>query len=1129
MTSAGTAVAQQAPEEGHGPFSDDDGSAHEPALDALAAQGVLAGMECGEGLICPHEPLKRWEMAVWLVRVLDGADPTPVDSSRFADVDAGRWSAPFVDRLAALDVTAGCATEPARFCPEGSITRAQMATFLTRAFDLETAPRAGFADVDAGGVHSANIDALAGAGITSGCSRDPLGFCPAQVVTRAQMATFLARALDVEPSGGARLFSDLGAGRSHTCGLRTDGTIACWGDDSFGQSDAPDGRFSSVGGGHSHTCGLRTDGTIACWGDDSFGQSRPPEGDFIAISVGSFHSCGVRADETVACWGNHPAPPAGPVRSVSAGFSHSCSVRDDLSVACWGNNQHGQADAPEGQFKAVSAGLRGTCGIRSDLTLACWGDDDPNGVHDPPAGTFVEVSLGLWHACGVRSDGAVDCWGHDADGRAFSPDGEFTSVSVGERHSCGLHRDGTVACWGAYLLTPLDAADGEFEAVDSLHEHTCGLRTDSTVACWGNDRSGRSYPLAGPFAAVSAGERHTCGLRTDGAVACWGDDQFGQSMAPDGAFQSVSAGGVHTCGLRTDGTVACWGGDHFGQSGAPEGHFKAVSAGLSHSCAVATDGSVECWGIEDGRIDASGGEFQSVAAGGVHSCGLKIDGTVVCWSDTDWTTWVPDGQYTSISTGFLHSCGTLVDGTTACWGGNEWGQANAPEGRFSAVTAGHTHSCALRTDGGIQCWGAETRLPPTGVSTATGPVQPDPPACRPFGRINDTTAGFPLPEWAVRSNGAVRVSALFVDFQDAAAAHTVDAEAEHGLPHMERYLEHVSYGRLDLDVMALPRWLRADGSYRDYLHRTVLGQDGLGRSSSEAAIGLADPEWNFDGHDVAVVVMPSSHFSGGEALGSVRTSEGEVDTVRVNTHPFEEVVAPHRWGKVAAHEVAHALGLLDLYPYDDRHQRPEPPEGRVWVDAEFGIMGLHGYFLADPQDPRLAHDWVDRDGHRSTGYRLHLGAREMLAWSRWQLGWIDPDQMSCVTENEATVQLSRVARPGDGIAVAAVPLSRDRAIVVESRRKTGFDERLDYRSPDGARTSFPALITEGVLVYTVDASRRSGDTPVKLPGDTGDGIVDDYPVLKPGDSVTVWGYTIKVVDDDGDIHTVTITKVDGGG
>ena len=69
-----------------------------------------------------------------------------------------------------------------------------MATFLVRAFDLEEAPSAGFVDTEES-VHSANIDALAAAGITAGCKTDPLSYCPDKPVTRAQMATFLHRAI----------------------------------------------------------------------------------------------------------------------------------------------------------------------------------------------------------------------------------------------------------------------------------------------------------------------------------------------------------------------------------------------------------------------------------------------------------------------------------------------------------------------------------------------------------------------------------------------------------------------------------------------------------------------------------------------------------------------------------------------------------------------------------------------------------------------------------------------------------------------------------------------------------------------------------------------------------------------
>ena len=73
-----------------------------------------------------------------------------------------------------------------------------MASFLARAFDLvevEQLP-AGFVDVDSWSVHAVSIDALFAAGITSGCGTDPLRYCPNTAVTRAQMASFLIRALN---------------------------------------------------------------------------------------------------------------------------------------------------------------------------------------------------------------------------------------------------------------------------------------------------------------------------------------------------------------------------------------------------------------------------------------------------------------------------------------------------------------------------------------------------------------------------------------------------------------------------------------------------------------------------------------------------------------------------------------------------------------------------------------------------------------------------------------------------------------------------------------------------------------------------------------------------------------------
>lgn len=163
------------------------------AVAALAQDGVLAGTECGPGRFCPGDPIPRWLMAVWLARVIDGGDPEPISTSRFADVDAGQWWAAHAERLAELGITVGCGAEPARYCPDDPVTRAQMASFLKRAFRLDPALPAGFADTH-GNHHAAAIDALHAAGITKGCSADPLEFCPDRAATRIQMAVFLERA-----------------------------------------------------------------------------------------------------------------------------------------------------------------------------------------------------------------------------------------------------------------------------------------------------------------------------------------------------------------------------------------------------------------------------------------------------------------------------------------------------------------------------------------------------------------------------------------------------------------------------------------------------------------------------------------------------------------------------------------------------------------------------------------------------------------------------------------------------------------------------------------------------------------------------------------------------------------------
>lgn len=130
-----------------------------------------------------------------------------VRDGSFTDVRAGSTHFHGVESIAAKGVTQGCTLFA--YCPDDTTTRGQMASFLVRALDLDTSATDRFGDVR--GTHRTAINSLAEAGVTRGCGSGR--YCPADPVTRAEMATFLARALDL-PSAPSR-FPDVDTDSTH--------------------------------------------------------------------------------------------------------------------------------------------------------------------------------------------------------------------------------------------------------------------------------------------------------------------------------------------------------------------------------------------------------------------------------------------------------------------------------------------------------------------------------------------------------------------------------------------------------------------------------------------------------------------------------------------------------------------------------------------------------------------------------------------------------------------------------------------------------------------------------------------------------------------------------------------------
>ncbi len=185
-------------------------------------------------------------------------------------------------------------------------------------------------------------------------------------------------------------WAHIAAGGDHTCGIRGDGTLWCWGDNTYGQlglgshigQDLPRQVTSPARGGWARivadfedTCAIRTDGTLWCWGDNGFGelgigndtsQDRPtqvttpaPRG-WASITTSDDHTCATRTGGTLWCWGvneygqlgigNHTIRTGHAGQHPGSGWlgqrhrrrNHTCATRTDATLWCWGENDHGQ-------------------------------------------------------------------------------------------------------------------------------------------------------------------------------------------------------------------------------------------------------------------------------------------------------------------------------------------------------------------------------------------------------------------------------------------------------------------------------------------------------------------------------------------------------------------------------------------------------------------------------------------------------------------------------------------------------------------------------------------------------------------------------------------------------------------
>lgn len=255
------------------------------------------------------------------------------------------------------------------------------------------------------------------------------------------------------------------AGRAHTCALRDNGGIGCWGGNASNQRAASPWRARGIAANGDHTCAILGDNRLKCWGDDTHAGSQPPAGPMRALDIGEHNGCAVASNGDPACWGwnenGQSMPAAGKYRSISTGLNHSCGLKDDGMLACWGYNADGQATSPVGQFRMVDVGERHSCALAVDGSLRCWGLDSEGQatVPDEPGATYRSLAVGAFHACAIRSEGGIACWGRNDHGQTSPPQtGAYVELAAGAAHTCALREDGLRICWG-------DNTDGQAPSV----------------------------------------------------------------------------------------------------------------------------------------------------------------------------------------------------------------------------------------------------------------------------------------------------------------------------------------------------------------------------------------------------------------------------------------------------------------------------------------------------------------------------------------------------------------------------------------------------------------------------------------------------------------------------------------
>ena len=488
---------------------------------------------------------------------------------------------------------------------------------------------------------------------------------------------------------GNHSFIAIASGMQTSFGLKDDGSIWAWGDNTYNQlgTGAFDttpysspveivGNFSfiAISCTGSSTAGLKANGEIWMWGDDSYGQ------------LGDLTNFGGSIGSPVQVVGNHS------FIAVSAGPQHTLAKKDNNTIWAWGDNSRGQFgdgtnDSQSSPVQVLPIPPVATFSIfagayASGFIKASTKDSYDTGFNDSKG------RLGIGNTSDQSSPvlvlGGLQYLYMDIG----SPSNIWLDNS-GNAWTCGA---GTYGVLGNGTTTDTSSpvqviGNHSFMKISTSAGFCAGLKTDGTIWAWGENTYGnlgdetdinQSSPVLvhgnHSFVTMSCGLSNILALKENGEVWCWGENYGGQigdetdinQSSPvlvhgNHSFINIQAGGSLSIGLKANGSVWAWGDSAHGDLGngsfAPpysspilvigNHSFIYISAKFNTVSALKVDGTAWMWGDnefgqlgDDTMTDKNSPNlvhgnhsFIAINCGGYHTLALKSDGTIWAWGD----------------------------------------------------------------------------------------------------------------------------------------------------------------------------------------------------------------------------------------------------------------------------------------------------------------------------------------------------------------------------------------------------------------------------------------------------------------------------------------------------------------